>query len=71
MHCEFDTYQNLELRKELNLIFRTVMYKNITSIIMKTIYNLRVRKRIIHRGGYAPVHCGPAIGVLDVSSEVY
>jgi hypothetical protein len=71
MHCVFDTYQNLESRKEINLIFRTLMYKNITSIIMKTIYNLLVLRRIIYRGGYAPVHCGPAIGVVDVSSEVY
>jgi len=38
MHCVFDTYQNLELRKDLNLILRTVIYKNITNIVMKTIY---------------------------------
>ena len=36
MHCVFDTYHNLELRKDPNVISRTVMYKNITSIFMKT-----------------------------------
>jgi hypothetical protein len=38
---------------------------------MKTIYNLGVLRRIIYRGGYAPVPCGAAIGVVDVSSEMY
>jgi hypothetical protein len=37
MHSVFDTYHNLELRKDPNLIPRTVMYKSITSRFMKTI----------------------------------
>jgi len=53
------------------LIPRRVMNKNITNIIVKTVYNLFVLKRIIHRDGYAAVHCGPAVGVLDVSSKGY
>jgi hypothetical protein len=60
MHSVFDTYQNLELSKDLNLIARTEMYKNITSVIMKTNYNFLVLRRIIYRGGNAPVHCVPA-----------
>jgi len=32
MHCVFDTYQNLELSKDPNLIPRRVMYNNITNI---------------------------------------
>ena len=46
------------------------MYKNITSVIMKTNYNFLVLRRIIYRGGNAPVHCvpasQPASGVVDV-----
>ena len=47
------------------------MNKNISSIIVKTVYNLFVLKRIIHRDGYAAVHCGTAVGVLVVSSKGY
>ena len=38
---------------------------------MKTIYILRIFRRIVYGGGYASVNCGPAIGVLDLSSEGY
>ena len=57
--------------KNLNLIPRTLMDKNITSIIMRTQYNLRLIWRIIYRGGNAPVHCLPAIQIMDASREGY